>query len=474
MMLAFVLLVVLLGWLFLRLPSSFLPEEDQGYVVSNIELPTGATANRTVDVLKQVEDYFMKIPAVENVIAIQGYSFNGNGLNAAIAFTTLKDFSKRKGSEDSAGAIAFNAFQQQLMGIHDAMVFTLVPPAISALGNATGFDFRLQDRGAAGTEALAAATGQLMGLAMQSPVLSQVRITGLGPGTQLSLNIDRDKAAALGVDFNEAAALISTAVGSAYLSKFPNLGRMQNIWAQADAPYRMQLKDVLALNARNLQGGMVPLSSFVTAEWKQGPVQVVRYNSYESIRIGGNAAPGYTTGDAMAEMERLVAQLPPGYGFEWNGLSYQERQAGNQAPILMGLSLLVVFLVLAALYESWAIPLSVMLVVPLGMLARWRWSARWACPTTYFQVGMVTVIGLAAKNAILIVEFAKDQYARGMGLYEAAVEAARLRFRPILMTSLAFILGVVPLAMATGAGAASQRAVGLACWAACLPPRLSP
>ena len=199
---------MLLGWLFLRLPSSFLPEEDQGYVVSNIELPTGATANRTVDVLKQVEDYFMKIPAVENVIAIQGYSFNGNGLNAAIAFTTL-DFSKRKGSEDSAGAIAFNAFQQQLMGIHDAMVFTLVPPAISALGNATGFDFRLQDRGAAGTEALAAATGQLMGLAMQSPVLSQVRITGLGPGTQLSLNIDRDKAAALGVDFNEAAALIS-------------------------------------------------------------------------------------------------------------------------------------------------------------------------------------------------------------------------------------------------------------------------
>ena len=301
MMLAFVLLVVLLGWLFLRLPSSFLPEEDQGYVVSNIELPTGATANRTVDVLKQVEDYFMKIPAVENVIAIQGYSFNGNGLNAAIAFTTLKDFSKRKGSEDSAGAIAFNAFQQQLMGIHDAMVFTLVPPAISALGNATGFDFRLQDRGAAGTEALAAATGQLMGLAMQSPVLSQVRITGLGPGTQLSLNIDRDKAAALGVDFNEAAALISTAVGSAYLSKFPNLGRMQNIWVQADAPYRMQLKDVLALNARNLQGGMVPLSSFVTAEWKQGPVQVVRYNSYESIRIGGNAAPGYTTGDAMAD-----------------------------------------------------------------------------------------------------------------------------------------------------------------------------
>lgn len=462
MMLAFALLVVLLGWLYLRLPSSFLPEEDQGYVVSNIELPTGATANRTVEVIEQVEKYFSEVPAVENIIAVQGYSFNGNGLNAAIAFVTLKDFSERKSRQDSAGAIAFHAFEKQLMGIHDAQVFTLVPPAISSLGNATGFDFRLQDRGAAGSAALAAATGELMGLVMKSPVLSQVRITGLGPGAQLSLTIDREKAAALGVDFNEAASLISTAVGSAYLSKFPNLGRMQNIWVQADAPYRMQLKDVLQLNARNSQGGMVPLSSFVKAEWKQGPVQVVRYNSYESMRIGGNAAPGYTTGEAMAEMERLVGQLPQGFGYEWNGLSYQERQAGSQAPILMGLSLLVVFLVLAALYESWAIPISVMLVVPLGMLGAVALiSALGMSNDVYFQVGMVTVIGLAAKNAILIVEFAKDQYARGMGLYEAAVEAARLRFRPILMTSLAFILGVVPLALATGAGAASQRAVGL-------------
>ncbi|MDX3882442.1 MAG: efflux RND transporter permease subunit, partial [Achromobacter sp.] len=461
-MLAFLVLVILLGWLYLRLPSSFLPEEDQGYVVSNIELPTGATANRTVDVIEQVEKYFADVPAVANVIAVQGYSFNGNGLNAAIAFVTLKDFSERKERKDSAGAIAFKAFEKQLMGIHDAQVFTLVPPAISSLGNATGFDFRLQDRASAGSDALAAATAELMGMAMKSPVLSQVRITGLGAGAQLSLTIDRDKAAALGVDFNEAASLISTAVGSAYLSKFPNMGRMQNIWVQADAPYRMQLNDVLQLNARNSQGGMVPLSTFVKAEWKQGPVQVVRYNSYESMRISGDAAAGYTTGEAMAEMERLVGQLPQGFGFEWNGLSYQERQAGNQAPILMGLSLLVVFLVLAALYESWAIPISVMMVVPLGMLGAVALiSALGMSNDVYFQVGMVTVIGLAAKNAILIVEFAKDQYARGMGLYESAVEAARLRFRPILMTSLAFILGVVPLAMATGAGAASQRAVGL-------------
>ena len=461
MMLVFALLVVALGWLYLRMPSSFLPEEDQGYVISNIELPAGASANRTIEVIEQVEDYFRQVPAVQNIITVQGFSFNGSGLNAAIAFTTLKDFDERKGAENSAGAIAGGAIGRLLMGIHDAMVFTVVPPAISELGNASGFDFRLQDRANAGSDALAAATAQLMGAAMQSPKLAQVRITGLGPGAQLSLDIDRQKAAALGVDFAEAANLLSTAVGSSYINKFPNQGRMQNVWVQAEQKYRMQVEDVLRLNARNASGGMVPLSSFVTAKWIQGPVQVVRYNSYESIRIGGDAAPGFTSGEAMAEMQRLMGELPPGFGYEWSGLSYQEMQAGSQAPVLMALALLVVFLVLAALYESWAIPLSVLLVVPLGMLGAVALvSAMGMSNDVYFQVGMVTVIGLAAKNAILIVEFAKDQYARGMGLYESAVEAARLRFRPILMTSLAFILGVVPLAMATGAGAASQRAVG--------------
>jgi len=462
MMLIYLLLVLLLGWLYLRLPSSFLPEEDQGYVVSNIELPTGATANRTVEVIETIEKYFMQKPQVENVIAVQGFSFNGNGLNAAIAFVTLKDFDQRKGRGDSAQALSFGAINDLLMGIHDAQVFTVVPPAISALGNATGFDFRLQDRSAQGYEALMQATAQLMGMAMQSPVLAQVRITGLGPGSQLSLTIDREKAAALGVDFQEAATLLSTALGSSYIGKFPNMGWMQNVWVQSEPEYRMQVDDILRLNARNAQGGMVPLSAFVKADWAQGPVQVVRYNSYESIRIGGDAAPGHTSGEAMAEMERLVGQLPAGFGYEWNGLSYQERQAGSQAPILLGLSLLVVFLVLAALYESWAIPLSVMLVVPLGMLgAVGLVTVLGMSNDVYFQVGMVTVIGLAAKNAILIVEFAKDAYAQGAGLYEATVEAARLRFRPILMTSLAFILGVVPLALATGAGAASQKAVGL-------------
>jgi multidrug efflux pump len=462
MMFIYLLLVVGLVFIYLRLPSSFLPVEDQGYVISNIELPSGSSANRAVDVLQQVEKYFMDQPQVENIIAVQGYSFNGNGLNAAIAFTTLKDFDQRKGPRNSAEAISFGALNHLLMGIHDAMVFTVVPPAISSLGNATGFDFRLQDRASAGTDALGAATAQLMGLALKSPILSQVRISGLGPSAQLSLTIDRDKAAAQGVDFNQAAELVATAIGSAFINKFPNFGRMQNVWVQADAPYRMQLEDILKLNARNTKGGMVPLSTFVTAKWGQGPSQIVRYNSYESIRISGDSTPGHTSGEAMVEMENLMKQLPQGFGYEWNGLSYQEQQAGNQAPILMGLSLLVVFLVLAALYESWAIPVSVMLVVPLGMLgAVGLVEALGMSNDVYFQVGMVTVIGLAAKNAILIIEFAKDQYARGAGIYEAAVEAARLRFRPILMTSLAFILGVIPLAIATGAGAASQRAVGL-------------
>jgi multidrug efflux pump len=462
MMGVFGLLVVLLGWLYLRLPSSFLPEEDQGYVISNIELPSDASANRALEVIETVEQYFMRNPVVQDVITVQGFSFNGNGLNAAIGFTVLKDFSLRKSRKDSAQGISFGALQNLLMGVHDAQVFTLVPPAISSLGNATGFDFRLQDRTAAGSEALGAAAAQLMGLAMKSPILSQVRITGLGPASQLSLTIDRDKAAALGVNFQEAANLISTAVGSAFINKFPNMGRMQNVWVQADAKYRMQVEDVLNLYARNSKGDMVPLSAFVTAKWAQGPGQVVRYNSYESIRIGGTAAPGYTTGEAMQEMQRLMTQLPTDFGYEWTGLSYEEIRAGRQVPILMGLSLLVVFLVLAALYESWAIPLSVMLVVPLGMLGAVALVSMLGMSNdVYFQVGIVTVIGLAAKNAILIVEFAKEEYARGKGLYEAAVEAARLRFRPILMTSLAFILGVIPLALATGAGAASQRAVGI-------------
>ncbi len=462
MLIIYLILVLALGWMYFRLPTAFLPEEDQGYVIVNMELPSGSTSNRTMEVINQVEDYFGKLPETKNIVAIQGFSFNGNGLNSALAFVPLVDFSERKGKESSAQAIAAKATQTLMFGIPDAMVFSIVPPAISSLGNASGFDVRLQDRGGQGNAALMAATQQLLQMAMQSPVLANTRITGLGAGTQLSLNIDRDKAAALGVNFSEVAQLISTSLGSAYVSKFPNMGWIQNVWVQAEQSHRMTTDDIMKLNARNAQGEMVPLSSFVSINWEQGPVQVVRYNSYESIRIGGSAAPGYSTGEAMTEVENLISQLPPGYGYEWTGLSYQEKQAGSQSIILMGLAMLVIFLLLAALYESWAIPLSVMLMVPLGMLgAVGLVSALGMSNDVYFQVGMITVIGLAAKNAILIVEFAKDTYAQGGSIIDATVEASRLRFRPILMTSFAFILGVVPLALATGASSASQNAVGL-------------
>ena len=461
MMFVYLLLVVLLGWAYMRMPTAFLPEEDQGFALANIELPAGSTSNRTVEIIEQVEGFFKSQPQTKDVLAVQGFSFNGNGLNSAIAFVTLKDFSERQGPGDSAQAISGKAMQQLLFGLPDAMVFSIVPPAISSLGNASGFDLRLEDRANHGQAALSQASQQLLMMASQSPVLAQTRVTGLGPGPQWNLKIDREKAAAQGVSFQEAAQLISTALGSAYIGKYTNSGWVENIWVQADDRFRMNIEDVMKLNAKNNEGKMVPLSTFVTAEAEQAPVQVVRYNSYESVRIGGAAAPGYTTGEAMAEMERLVAQLPAGFGFEWTGLSYQEIQAAGQSTILMALAVLVVFMVLAALYESWAIPLAVMLAVPLGMLgAVLLVSAKGMANDVYFQVGMVTVIGLSAKNAILIIEFAKDAVARGGDIIESTIEAARMRFRPIIMTSFAFILGVTPLALSSGAGAASQNAVG--------------
>lgn len=462
MMLVYLVLVILLGWTYMRMPTGFLPEEDQGFVLANIELPAGSTQNRTIEVIEQVEQFFEKQPQVRDIVTVQGFSFNGNGLNSALAFVTLKDFDQRRGAENSAGAVSAKAVENLLFGLPDSMVFALVPPAIPSLGNASGFDLRLEDRAGHGQQQLLDASQQLLQLASQSPVLSQTRITGLSPGRQWNLTIDREKAAAQGVNFEEAANLISTALGGAYLGKYTNAGWVENIWVQAEDRFRMNIDEVLQLNAKNNQGEMVPLSTFVTAKSELAPVQVVRYNSYESIRIGGSAAPGYTTGEAMAEMERLVAELPAGFGYDWTGLSYQEIQASGQSMILMGLAILVVFMLLAALYESWAIPLGVMLAVPLGMLgAVLLVSAMGMANDVYFQVGMVTVIGLSAKNAILIIEFAKDAVARGEDLIESTIEAARMRFRPILMTSFAFILGVTPLALSTGAGAASQNAVGL-------------
>lgn len=460
-MVIYLVLVAAMGWMYLRMPGSFLPEEDQGYLIVNMELPSGSSSTRTLEVIKEVEEYFLAQPETANIVAVRGFSFNGNGLNAALAFVPLKDFSERTGPGQSAMALAGKATGTLIGSIPDALVFAVIPPAISALGNSSGFELRLQDRGGMGYSALMAGAGELLAKAARNPVLSQVRISGLAPGPKLELKIDREKAAALGVDFTEAAAVLSAGVGGQYVGKFPNMGWMQNVWVQAEPEFRMNLDDVMKLNARNRDGQMVPLSSFVTASWTQGSTQVVRYNSYDSVRISGSAAPGYSSGDAMLAMQELIEELPDGFGYEWTGLSYQEVQAGSQAPILMGLAILVVFLVLSALYESWAIPLSVMLVVPLGMLgAVGLVSALGMNNDVYFQVGMVTVIGLAAKNAILIVEFAKDLYGQGMGLYEATIEAARLRFRPILMTSFAFILGVVPLTLSSGAGAASQKAVG--------------
>jgi multidrug efflux pump len=458
-MVVYGLIVVCVGLLYARLPSSFLPVEDQGYLVTNIQLPPGASTNRTLEVIKQVEDYYLKQPGVEHVVAVAGFSFSGNGQNAGLAFTPLKDWSLRDATQ-SAGAIAaqaFGAFSQ----IRDAIVFPINPPPIPELGNSTGFTFRLQDRGGKGHDALIAARNQLLGMAAQSKVLQGVRPEGLEDTPQLQLDIDRDKANALGVSFADINVTLSSALGSAYLNDFSNQGRQQRVIMQADAPQRLQPDDLLKLYARNAKGNMVPFSAFVSSHWIVGPVQLIRYNGYPAVKISGNAAPGRSTGEAMDEMEKLTAQLPDGFGFEWTGQSLEEKTSGSQAPALYALSLLAVFLVLAALYESTTIPIAVMLVVPLGILGALLGATMRGMPNdVYFKVGMIAIIGLSSKNAILIIEFAKDLQAQGKGLIEATLQAIRLRFRPILMTSLAFILGVLPLVIATGAGSASQRAIG--------------
>ena len=347
------------------------------------------------------------------------------------------------------------------MGIRDAFIFPLSPPPIPELGTASGFTFRLQDRAGLGHDALVAARNQLMGMASQSKVLTQVRPDGLEDAPQLQIDIDRDKAGALGVSFDAINATISTALGSSYVNDFPSRGRLQRVVVQADGPARMQPEDLLKLNAPNAKGQPVPLSAFASTRWVTGAMQTVRYNGYPAMRIGGSAAPGYSTGDAMAEMERLAAQLPAGFGYEWTGLSREEKIAGSQALVLYGFAILAVILCLAALYESWSIPFAVILVVPLGVLGVVLATLfRGYANDVYFQVGLITIIGLSAKNAILIIEFAKDLQAQGKTAIEAARIAAHLRFRPIVMTSLAFILGVLPLYLATGAGSASQRAIG--------------
>jgi len=459
-LLIYVLIVGVVGWLYVRMPTAFLPNEDQGNLLVNVQLPPGATAPRTEAVISQVESFFLKQPEVQSVVGVVGFSFSGTGQNAALAFVTLKDFSERKGEAHSAQALAKRAFGA-LMGIRDAFIYPLNPPPIRELGNATGFALRLQDRGGVGHDALLAARNQLLGMASQSKIITGMRPDGLEDAPQLQLDIDRDKAYALGVSFDALSTTLSTALGSSYVNDFPNQSRLQRVVVQADAQARMQPEQILQLNVTNTAGQSVPLSAFVRTRWVTGQMQAVRYNGYPAMRLAGDAAPGFSTGQAIAEMEAMARSLPAGVGIEWTGLSREEQSAGSQATTLLVFSLLAVFLCLAALYESWSIPVAVMLVVPLGILGSLLGATLRDLPNdVFFKVGLITIIGLSAKNAILIIEFARELQNKGMGVLEATLQACHLRFRPIIMTSVAFILGVLPLVVANGAGAASQRAIG--------------
>lgn len=457
-MAAFGVVVAVTAAAFVMLPSAFLPEEDQGYFMTSFQLPADATAQRTSEAVARFEHYARTRPAIETTQAVTGFSFSGQGPNAAIVFTMLKDWKQRDGAT-SAGEVlsATEAMKAQREG----EIISVMPPSIDELGNSSGFTLALQDHSNRGPEALIEAQTRLLELAAQSKLVTGVYPDGLPAGSTVRLDIDRQKAQALGVSFAAIGDTLSTALGSSYVNDFVNAGRLQQVIVQADAPFRMQLGDVLKLYVRNESGGMVALSEVVTPVWTQAPAQMMRFNGYPSVRLTGSAAPGVSSGQAMVEMERLAAQLPRGYAIAWTGQSLQEKLAGAQAPALLALSMLVVFLVLAALYESWSIPLSVMLAIPLGLIGALAAVLLRGLPNdVFFKVGLITIIGLSAKNAILIVEFAKASRAQGMGLTEAAVHAAKLRLRPILMTSLAFALGVVPLVIASGASAETQHAIG--------------
>lgn len=458
MMLVFLGLIAVLVVTFRQLPSSFLPEEDQGYFMTSIQLPADATTERTLAVVKQFEQYILSRPAIESTMTVIGFGFSGSGTNTALSFTTLRDWQTRS---DTSTSKELEHAQTALADVSEGSVMHMLPPAIDELGTSSDIGFFLQDRGNQGYAALKNAEATMLALAQKSPKLSNVYADGLPAGTSIDLGINRQKAEALGVSFTDISDTLSTALGSLYVNDFPNEGRMQQVIIQADAAARMQIHDVLKLYVRNRAGGMVPLSEFVTPTWRDMPPQYMRFQGYSALRLSGSAAAGVSSGDAMAEVNRLSAELPSGFTIAWTGQALQEQQSAKQAPMLMALSMLVVFLVLAALYESWSIPLSVLLVVPLGLLgAVLAVTIRGLPNDVFFKVGMITVIGLSAKNAILIVEFAKQLREEGNGLVQSAVMAARLRLRPILMTSLAFGLGVVPLMLASGASAETQRAIG--------------
>jgi multidrug efflux pump len=460
--LIYLLLIGGMAFLFTRLPTSFLPEEDQGVFLTMIQLPIGATQERTQKILDRVREYYLTEEKnnVSSVMTVTGFSFAGSGQNMGMAFVKLNNWNERKKPEQSVQAIIGRAMGP-LSQIKEAMIFPFNLPAITALGTSTGFDFFLQDRGGLGHEKLIEARNQLLGMAAQNSNLTRVRPNGMEDAPQYNLDVDYEKAMAFGITVADINTTLSTAWGSYYVNDFINNGRIKKVYLQADAPYRMQPEDVNYWYVRNSTGEMVPFNTFTTGHWSFGSPRLERFNGNPAVEIVGEAAPGKSSGEAMAIIGQLVAQLPSGIGYEWTGASFQETQAGSQAPALYAISLLVVFLCLAALYESWSVPFSVMLAVPLGVLgALMAAYFRGLENDVYFQVGLLTTIGLSAKNAILIVEFAKRRYDKGKDLVEATIKACRLRLRPILMTSLAFMLGVLPLAISTGAGANSRHAIG--------------
>ena len=459
----YLVLVAVMAYFFVKIPTSFLPDEDQGRMFAIISTPAGATQERTLEVVKQLEHYLLndEKDTVESFFTVVGFSYAGRGQNSAMAFVKMKDWSVRKDKDKKVFAVAQRAMGK-LASIRDARVFTIVPPAVAELGSANGFDFQLLDRGNLGHDKLMAARNQLLGMAAKDSRLSGVRPNGLEDTPQFRIDVDQVKANALGLSINDINSTLSAAWGSTYVNDFIDNGRVKKVYLQADAPYRMLPGDIDKWYVRNAQGDMVKFSNFATGHWEFGSPRLERFNGIPSRQIQGSSAPGVSSGQAMEAMEELAAKLPEGIGYQWTGLSYEERQAGAQAPALYAISIAVVFLCLAALYESWSIPFSVMLVVPLGILGAVL-ATHFAGQSNdvYFQVGLLLTVGLSAKNAILIVEFAQALHEQGKDVFSSAIEAARLRLRPIIMTSLAFILGVLPLALANGAGSGSQNAIGV-------------
>ena len=459
-MTVFAVIIGVMVLLFTRIPSSFLPDEDQGILFALVQLPPGATEERTMGVLDQMADHFKKDPAVEAAFTVSGFSFSGPGQNAGMAFVRLKDFKLRHKADEKAPAVAgraMAAFSQY----RDAMAFAIVPPAVTELGTSSGFDLELKDVGGLGHDALLAARNQVLGMASQNTGLMGVRPNGMEDTPQLKLEIDQAAAGAMGISLADINATLSSAMGGAYVNDFIDRNRVKKVFVQADAPFRMKPEDLSQWYVRNDKGQMVPFTAFATSHWEYGSPRLERYNGAPSMNLQGMAAPGKSSGQAMAEMQKIIATLPAGISYEWTGLSLQEQQSGAEAPMLYALSIFVVFILLAALYESWSIPIAIVMVIPLGVLgALLATMLRGLTNDIYLQVALLTIIGLSSKNAILIVEFAKHNHENGMDLIDATLEAVRIRLRPIIMTSLAFTFGILPLFFANGAGSGSQNAIG--------------